>query len=77
KTHLDAERAFLALCFATQPDTVTFERLLANAALASPGMQAAVPRMTIAAREGLGAMRKPLWLIYGARDALVRVEPSL
>ncbi|MCZ8391565.1 alpha/beta fold hydrolase [Achromobacter xylosoxidans] len=77
KTHLDAERAFLALCFETQPDTATFERLLANAALASPGMQAAVPRMTIAARQGLGAMRKPLWLIYGARDALVRAEPSL
>ena len=53
------------------------ETLLANAALASPGMQAAVPRMTIAARQGLGAMRKPLWLIYGARDALVRAEPSL
>lgn len=77
KTHLGAERAFLALCFETQPDTATFERLLANAALASPAMQAAVPRMTIAAREGLGAMHKPLWLIYGARDALVRVEPSL
>ncbi|WP_238911472.1 alpha/beta fold hydrolase [Achromobacter xylosoxidans] len=77
KTHLDAERAFLALCFETQPDTATFERLLANAALASPGMQAAVPRMTIAARQGLGSMRKPLWLIYGARDALVRAEPSL
>lgn len=77
KTHLDAERAFLALCFETQPDTATFERLLANAALASPAMQAAVPGMTIAAREGLGAMHKPLWLIYGARDALVRVEPSL
>lgn len=34
---LDAERAFLALCFETQPDRATFERLLANAALASPG----------------------------------------
>ena len=46
-------------------------RVRANAALASPAMQVAVPRMTIAAREGLGAMHKPLWLIYGARDALV------
>ncbi|WP_238923577.1 alpha/beta fold hydrolase [Achromobacter ruhlandii] len=77
KTHLDAERAFLALCFATQPDAATFERLLANAAVASSEMQAAVPAMTIAAREGLGAMHKPLWLIYGARDALVRVVPSM
>lgn len=77
KTHLDAERAFLALCFQTPPDPVTFQRLLANAALASPQMQAAVPSMTIAAQAGLGGMRKPLLLIYGARDALVQAGPSM
>lgn len=77
KTHLDAERAFLALCFQTPPDPATFQRLLANAALAASQMQAAVPSMTIAAQAGLGGMRKPLLLIYGARDALVRAGPSL
>lgn len=77
KTHLDAERAFLALCFQTPPDPVTFQRLLANAALAAPQMQAAVPSMTIAAQTGLGGMRKPLLLIYGARDALVQAGPSM
>ncbi|MGE8658385.1 MAG: alpha/beta fold hydrolase [Achromobacter sp.] len=77
RAHLDAERAFLALCFHTQPDVATFERLLANAALAAPEMQAAVPRMTIASGQGLGAMRKPMLLIYGARDALVRAAPSM
>ncbi len=77
RTHLDAERAFLALCFHKQPDIVTFQRLLANAALASPEMQTAVHSMTVAATEGLAAMRKPLLLIYGAHDALVRPEPSI
>src|SRR5690606_5393842 len=76
-THLDAERAFLALCFHAQPDIVTFQRLLANAALASPQMQTAVHSMTIAATEGLGAVRKPLLLVYGAHDALVQPEPSI
>ncbi|CAB3918779.1 alpha/beta fold hydrolase [Achromobacter deleyi] len=77
KTHLDAERAFVALCFQTQPDPVTFQRLLANAALASPEMVAAVPSMSIAAQAGVGGMRKPLLLIYGARDALVQALPSI
>ncbi|MBB1623846.1 alpha/beta fold hydrolase [Achromobacter sp. UMC71] len=77
KTRLDAERAFLALCFQTQPDPVMFQRLLANAALAAPQMQAAVPSMTIAAPAGLGGVRKPLLLIYGAHDALVQAEPSM
>ncbi|ARP94544.1 alpha/beta fold hydrolase [Bordetella genomosp. 13] len=77
KTHLDAERAFLALCFATQPDAVTFQRLLANAALASARMQHAVHSMTVDAPAGLGALRKPLLLVYGERDALVKPGPSL
>ncbi|MEN4918432.1 alpha/beta hydrolase [Achromobacter spanius] len=77
KTHLDAEREFLGLCFAQQPDAATLQRLLANAALASFEMQAAVPSMTIAAAQGLGAARKPMLLIYGARDALVNPGPSI
>lgn len=76
KTHLDAERAFLALCFHMQPDIVTFQRLLANAALASPEMQTAVHSMTVFS-EGLAAARKPLLLVYGAHDALVHPEPSI
>lgn len=77
RTHLDAERAFLALCFQTQPDVATFQRLLANAALASPTMQNAVPSMTVSAAEGLGTARKPMLLLYGAQDALVQPEPSI
>ncbi len=72
KTHLDAERAFLALCFRRQPDTATFERLLANAAMASWDMQTAVQSMSVAAAEGLGRARVPVLLLYGAQDALVR-----
>lgn len=77
RTHLDAERRFVALCFATPPGALTFDRLIANAALASPTMQHAVHTMSVAAAQGLGAMRKPLLLLYGARDALVRPQPSL
>jgi non-heme chloroperoxidase len=77
KTHLDAERAFLALCFRRQPDTVTFQRLLANAAMASWDMQAAVQTMTVAASEGLGNARVPVLLLYGAQDALVQTTPAI
>jgi non-heme chloroperoxidase len=77
KTHLDGERAFLELCFHAKPDATTFQRLLANAAMASWDMQRAVPSMTIAAAEGLGRMRKPLLQIHGARDALVQAQPSI
>lgn len=76
RTHLDAEREFVVLCFETRPDVDTFERLLANAATASADMQDAVQGMSLDAPAGLGAMHKPLLLIYGARDALVRTEPS-
>ncbi|WP_313696582.1 alpha/beta hydrolase [Achromobacter sp.] len=77
KTHLDAEREFIGLCFAQRPDDVTFQRLLANAAVASFDMQAAVQSMTVAAARGLGSARKPLLLIYGAKDALVQPSPSI
>jgi non-heme chloroperoxidase len=77
KTHLDAERAFLSLCFHTQPDRSTFERLLANAAMASWDMQSAVQSMTIPASEGLSRAQVPVLLIYGARDALVKAKPAI
>ncbi|HAP24203.1 MAG TPA: alpha/beta hydrolase [Achromobacter sp.] len=77
KTHLDAEREFIGLCFAQPPDGVTFQRLLANAAMASFDMQAAVHSMTVEAARGLGSARKPLLLIYGAKDALVQPAPSI
>jgi len=77
KTHLDAERAFLALCFRRQPDRATFERLLANAALASWDMQTAVQSMNVAAAEGLGKARVPVLLLYGAQDALVQAGPAI
>ena len=71
KTHLDGERAFLALCFHTQPDAATSARLLANAAMASWDMQNAVMAMTVAATEGLGKSSVPVLLLYGERDALI------
>lgn len=76
-THLTAERDFLSLCFHTQPDASTFERLLANAAMASWEMQSAVQSMTVAAAEGLGKVRVPVLLIYGAQDALVQAKPTM
>lgn len=76
KTQLDAEREFVALCFAKRPDADTFQRLLANAAMASEHMQKAVHGMSLDAPKGLGAMHKPLLLIYGAHDALVQAQPS-
>ncbi|QPT11435.1 alpha/beta hydrolase [Serratia rubidaea] len=76
-THLDGERAFLRLCFYQQPDRVTFERLLANAALAAWPMQSAVPTMTIPLEQGLKNVRAPLLFIYGWHDALVNSQASL
>lgn len=77
KTHLDGERAFLHLCFYQQPDRTTFERLLANAALAAWPMQRAVPTMTIALEKGVKNSRVPLLFIYGEHDALVNPAASL
>lgn len=77
KTHLDTVRAFLSLCFHTQPDPATFQRLLANAAMASWDMQRAVQSMTVQAQEGLGKAQVPVLLLYGARDALVQAEPAI
>ncbi len=77
KTHLDAERSFLALCFRRSPDSATFERLLANAALASWDMQTAVQSMSVAAAEGLGKARVPVLLLYGAQDALMQAGPAI
>jgi non-heme chloroperoxidase len=71
KTHLDGERAFLERCFHTPPDPATFTRLLANAAMASWDMQRAVPSMTVDASGGLSRAEVPVWLLYGAQDALV------
>jgi pimeloyl-ACP methyl ester carboxylesterase len=77
KTHLDAVRTFLALCFHTQPDAGTFARLLADAAMASWPMTKATPSMTVAARQSLPKVRVPLLALYGARDELVNPAPSI
>lgn len=76
RTRLDAERAFLALCFERPPADEEVKRLLANAALASDAMQRVVHRMTVDAVRGLGRVRRPMLQIYGERDALVRAKPS-
>ena len=76
RTHLDGERAFLGLCFRTPPATATFERLLANAALASWDMQRAVPTMTVDTA-GLAGTHKPVLLLYGAQDALALAKPMV
>ncbi len=75
-TRLDAERVFLRLCFERTPEATTFQRLLANAALASFDMQKSVHRMSVDAASGLRRVRKPMLQIYGERDALVRAEAS-
>jgi non-heme chloroperoxidase len=77
KTHLDGERTFVGLCFNRRPDAGTFDRLLANAAMASWDMQKAVPTMTVFAAEGLKKASVPLLFIYGGRDALVDTPATL
>lgn len=77
RTHLDAIRTFLALCFATPPAPELFQRLYATAAMASWDMQRAVQGQDVAAAKGLGGARVPLWLLYGEQDALVRPEASI
>lgn len=77
RTHLDAVRTFLALCFNTQPDRDTFERLLSNAATASWLMTRTVPSMTVQAEEGLPRAKVPVLLIYGGKDNLVRPEANI
>ena len=77
RTHLDALRTFLGLCFRTRPATPLFERLLGNAALASWEMQRAVQSMTVEAARGLGRARVPILLLYGAHDALVQAKPTI
>lgn len=77
KTHLDAVKTFLVLCFATKPDTATFERLLSNAAMASWVMTRTVPSMTVSAAEGLPRAHVPVLLLYGGKDDLVRGKPSI
>jgi non-heme chloroperoxidase len=77
QTHLDGERTFLGLCFHSRPDSATFERLLANAAMASWTMQAAVQSMSVSASEGLARARVPVLMLYGAQDALVKTEPAI
>ncbi|GAB7537803.1 alpha/beta fold hydrolase [Burkholderia sp. 3C] len=77
KTHLDGERSFVALCFNRGPDAATFDRLLANAAMASWDMQRAVPSMTVFAADGLGRARVPLLFLYGGQDALVDTRATL
>lgn len=77
RTHLDTVRTFLALCFKTQPDQATFERLLSNAATASWVMTRTVPSMTVHAEEGLPKAKVPVLLIFGGRDNLVRPKASI
>lgn len=77
KSHLDALRAFVRLCFHTQPDAASMEVLMANAAMASWPMTRAIPGMSSAAAEGLPKAQVPLLLLYGARDQLVQVQPSI
>lgn len=77
RTHLDTVRTFLALCFQTQPDPATFERLLSNAATASWVMTRTVPSIAVQAEEGLPKAKVPVLLIYGGKDNLVRPEASI
>lgn len=77
KTHLDALRTFLGLCFQIKPDAPTFERLLSNAAMASWTMTRATPAMTVDVAEGLPKAKVPVLMLYGSKDDLVNVQPSI
>jgi pimeloyl-ACP methyl ester carboxylesterase len=77
KTHLEAVRAFLSLCFNTRPDSTTFELLLSNAVMASWPMTRATPSMTVAVAEGLPKARVPVLMVYGEKDELVQIQPSI
>jgi pimeloyl-ACP methyl ester carboxylesterase len=77
KTHLDAVRTFLALCFHTQPDRATFEQLLSIASMASWTMTRATPSMNVFAAQGLPKARVPVLMLYGKQDELVQPEPSM
>ncbi|MCM2435577.1 alpha/beta hydrolase [Agrobacterium rosae] len=77
RTHLDTVRTFLALCFETQPNAATFERLLSNAAMASWVMTRSTPSMTVSVAEGLPKAKAPMLLLYGAKDKLVNTQPSI
>jgi non-heme chloroperoxidase len=77
KVHLDAVREFLALCFARQPDQQTFERLLSNAATASWVMTRTIPSMSLLTSDALPRIKVPVMMLYGQKDALVTVRPSL
>jgi pimeloyl-ACP methyl ester carboxylesterase len=75
-THLDAIGTFLRLCFALPPPAPVFERLLANAAMASWDMQRAVQGISVDLA-GLRATKRPVLLLYGGRDALVDTPATL
>lgn len=76
KTNLEATRDFLRLCFAQQPESATFQLLLANAALASWDMKENVLSMSVSLA-GLGRTNKPILMLYGEKDALVQVDASI
>jgi non-heme chloroperoxidase len=77
KTHLEAVHTFLALCFHTQPDVATYDLLLSNASMASWTMTRATPSMAVSVAEGLPKARVPVLMLYGAKDELVQVQPSI
>jgi len=77
KTHLDGERTFIGLCFNHRPDADTFDRLLANGAMASWDMHREVATMTVFAAAGLRKAHVPLLFIYGGHDALVDTPATL
>lgn len=76
KTNLEATRDFLRLCFDQQPESATFQLLLANAALASWDMKENVLSMSVTL-EGLGRTNKPILMLYGEKDALVQVDATI
>lgn len=77
RTHMQAVRTFLSLCFHTQPDTATRELLLSSASMASWIMTRTTPSMSVEVAAGLPGAHVPVLMIYGAKDELVNVQPSL
>lgn len=70
-------RDFLELCFLNKPQEEIFEVLLGSATIASLEMQKNVQSMTIPVEDAFNRMNKPIYLLYGKHDDLIKVNPTL
>lgn len=77
ETRVSNIRDFLGLCFLNKPQESIFEVLLGSATIASLDMQKNVQSMTIPVEKAFSRMSKPVYMLYGKHDNLVKVNPTL